>query len=165
MLVPWAWRVLHLRLFTPLFHTLLESLIRFTRIVAGLIDGVNEVTAIYSGAAGATHEAAYFRSAALEFDALPVDLWNGVEVSRTGKKAVLVSMGMSQLNLPDLKLRGPISNFNEVLEFFLDLLALISRRGEVIPENHTVGRTPDEKLRVRHETAADGRRLWLVSVP
>ncbi len=129
----------------------MERLLRFTRMLAALIDAVDGVVGVYWGSAGATHAPDFFRQVALDGESLPIMLWNGVSIAGDEDQLSLLSLGMDQLGLPDLKLDAPRHQGNDALGFFFDLLAYVARRGEPIPEGETVGRNDEEKLRVRYE--------------
>lgn len=48
-----------------------------------------------------------------------------------------------------------------------DLLAYVAQRGEAIPEGETVGRTDEERLRVRYVTSPlnSKAKVWRVELP
>lgn len=129
----------------------MERLLRFTRMLAAIIDAVDGVVGVYWGAAGATHDPKFFRQVALDGDSLPIMLWNGVSIAGDDDQLSLLSLGMDQLGLPDLKLEASRHQGNDALGFFFDLLAYLARRGVAIPEGETVGRNAEEKLPVRYE--------------
>lgn len=125
-----------------------DGLARHTRIVAAVTRASGAV-AVYEGSAGATHEPNFYVGVAGDVT-YPTMLWNGLSLIRTEDQLELLSLGMAQLELPDLLLVTPASEGNAALEFFFDLLAYVASRGEKITEGETVGRDADEKLVVRY---------------
>jgi hypothetical protein len=95
-------------------------------------------------------------------------LWTGISIAREpdGRLSML-SLGMRQLDLPDLLLVVAEPSEDTALETFFDLLSYVASRGEPLPEGDTVGRTADEKLPVHYvESPIDsGERVWRVEVP
>jgi hypothetical protein len=95
-------------------------------------------------------------------------LWSGVSVARESDgRLSLLSLGMKQLNLPNLLLVSGKSSASIALQTMFDLLAYVAERGAAIPAGDTVGRTADEKLPVRYvqspiEPAA---KVWRVELP
>jgi hypothetical protein len=78
----------------------------------------------------------------------------------------LLSVGMKQLGLPDLLLEAPEADA-QVLEFFYDLLAYVTRRGKKLPEDDKVGRTEKERLKVRYMKSPidPSAEVWTVRLP
>ena len=62
----------------------------------------------------------------------------------------MLSLGMAQLDLPDLLLIAPESPDNATLETSFDLLAYTARNGKALPEGDTIGRNADERLPVHY---------------
>jgi hypothetical protein len=142
-------------------------LLRFSRLLAGVIDGVDGVVGIYSGAAHATHDPDFFRDMAMEESTLPVHLWNGVSIAANEERVSLLSLGGKQLGQPDLKLTGLRADGNAIVDFFFNLLEYAAKRGEPVAEGETVGRSAAEKLVVRYEPSpiAEGESVWCVDLP
>lgn len=124
------------------------GLAQHTRIVAAIAEA-SAAVAIYEGNAGATHEPGFYVDVA-KTTQFPTMLWNGLSLVRTQERIELLSLGMSQLALPDLLLVAPAAQGNSALGFFFDLLAYIAGRGARIPDGETVGRDATEKLTVRY---------------
>lgn len=125
-----------------------DGLARHTRVVAA-VTRATQAVAVYEGSAGATHAPDFYVDVASD-TAHPTMLWNGLSLRRDGAQLELLSLGMAQLELPDLLLVAPVAEGNAALEFFFDLLAYVAGLGERIPEGHTVGRDAEEKLVVRY---------------
>lgn len=129
--------------------TKLHSLLMFTALLGALVESSSAV-GVYWGGAGATHDPKFFVEVAKEgeFESL-IALWNGVDMAREPDGRVsLLSLGMNQLDLPDLWLVAPKDN--ETLPWFFEMLAYIANLGEGIPDGDTVGRSEDEKIPVRY---------------
>lgn len=127
----------------------LESLLMFTALVAAVVD-VSPSVGVYWGEAGATHDPKFFVAAAqpgtIESQ---IVLWNGVSVaSEPDGRISLLSLGMKQLDLPELWLIAPKEK--ETLGWFFDLLGYVATRREALPDGDTIGRTAEEKIPVRY---------------
>lgn len=147
--------------------TAVESLSTFTSVLAAVADA-SPTVGIYWGDAGATHDPKFFLTTARDADVVPrMMLWTGVSLAREGDgRLSLLSLGMKQLNLPDLLLIAPKSAGNSALETFFDLLSYVASRGKALPEGDTVGRTPNEKLPVRYVPSPldPKRKVWRVEL-
>ncbi|MDX2008568.1 MAG: DUF4261 domain-containing protein [Myxococcaceae bacterium] len=124
------------------------GLTRHTQVVAAITQA-SKAVGVYEGNAGATHAPDFYVSVATEATH-PTMLWNGVSLVRTPERLELLSLGMGQLELPDLLLVAPAAMGNEALGFFFDLLAYVAQRGTRIPAGETVGRDESEKLTVHY---------------
>ena len=144
-----------------------ETLSRFTSFVAAVTKASGAV-GVYWGNAGATHDAKFFIVTAQDRE--PVErlmLWTGVSVAREADgRLSLLSLGMKQLNLPDLLLIAPKSAGNDALATFFDLLAYVTSRGKPLPDGDTIGRTAEERMPVRyvHSPIDPSKRVWRVEV-
>lgn len=138
---------------------------RFTRLLAAILESSGAV-GVYSGAAGATHPAAFFVEIARDVE-LPLLLWTGISVAGDEARLSLLSLGMAQFGLPDLLLETPRAMGTDALGFFFDLLEYVLTRGAAIPEGETVGRTADERLAVRYVPSPidPARQVFRVEVP
>ena len=127
----------------------LESLLMFTALLGALVE-TSSAVGVYWGGAGATHEPKFFVELAKEGTVeSQIALWNGVDLARESDGRVgVLSLGMKQLDLPDLWLIAPRDN--ETLVWFFDMLAYVANLGEGIPDGDTVGRSEDEKIPVRY---------------
>lgn len=141
----------------------LEELTAFTRVVAGIVRATDAV-GVYWGEGGATHHPEFIVDIA--HSDLPLPVWVGVSVAKSGAGRELLSIGMKQLGLPDLLL-STAKVEGEVFEFFYDLLAYAARRGKPLPEGDSVGRTEKERLKVRYAPSPvdPGGRVWTVALP
>src|SRR5262245_37996742 len=135
----------------PDSSSLIASLSCFTSLLAAVAKASNAV-GVYWGEAGATHDAEYLISTAQEPGVVPrITLWTGVSVAREPDgRLSLLSLGMKQLNLPDLLLVAPMSASNDALMTMFDFLSYVAERGKPIPEGDTIGRTAEERLPVRY---------------
>lgn len=127
----------------------LESLLMFTALLASVVE-TSQSVGVYWGEAGATHDPKFFVAAAqpgtIESQMM---LWNGVSIAgEPDGRISLLSLGMKQLDLPELWMIGPKGN--ETLGWFFDLLSYVATRREALPDGDTIGRTADEKIPVRY---------------
>jgi len=131
--------------------TAVETLSAFTSITAAVVE-VSPAVGVYVGSAGATHDPRFFRDVARDHDSSArLMLWSGVSIAHAERGRVeLLSLGMRQLELPDLLLVAPTSRANEALPMLYDLLDYLVSRGAPLPEGDTVGRTAAEKLLVHY---------------
>ncbi len=145
----------------------MERMLRFTRLLSGVLDGVDGAVGVYWGNAGATHSVEFFRNVAMKEDVLPVMLWNGISVAREGERLSLLSLGMNQFDMPNLRLTSPPDSGSDAMEYFMDLLAYAIRRGSPPADGDTIGRTEHEKLRVNYEPSPldEAERVWCVDLP
>ena len=127
----------------------LQSLLLFTLFVAA-VSQASPTVGVYCGEAGATHDPKFFVEAAQPGTVgTQIMLWNGISVAREPDGRVsLLSMGMKQLDLPDLWLIAPKES--QPLPWLFDLLSYVANRGEALPDGDTIGRTEEEKIPVRY---------------
>jgi hypothetical protein len=145
----------------------IESLSCFTSILAA-VSKVSNAVGVYWGEAGATHDAEFLISTAKEPGVIPrITLWTGISVAREPDgKLSLLSLGMKQLDLPDLLLVAPFSASSNALRTMFDFLGYLAELGKPIPEGHTVGRTADQRLPVRYVPSPidAGKKVWRVEL-
>ena len=145
----------------------LESLSIFTTLLAAVVES-SPAVGIYLGAAGATHDPKFFLTTARNTDVVSrMMLWTGISLAREANgRLSLLSLGMQQLNLPDLLLTAPMSAGNGALATFFDLLSYVASRGKALPEGDTVGRSADEKLPVHYvQSPLDPKtKVWRVDL-
>jgi hypothetical protein len=125
-----------------------EGLSQHTRLVAA-VTVASSAVGVYEGGAGATHHPGFYVDVASTTET-PTMLWNGVSVDRQEGSIGFLSLGMGQLELPDVLMVATPEEGNALLAFMFDLLAYVATRGEPIGDGETVGRTSDEKLSVRY---------------
>lgn len=146
----------------------IEELHRFTSLLAAVAQA-SEAVGVYWGNAGATHDPDFFISIASDHEvASRIMVWTGVSVAREEDgRLSLLSLGMQQLSLPNLVLVASESSADAALETFFDLLTYVAERGEAMPDGDTVGRTEDERLKVRYvQSPVDPEEtVWRVELP
>jgi hypothetical protein len=128
-----------------------ETLSLFTSLVAAIAQ-TSPAVGIYCGNAGATHDPKFFEEIAREKDtASRLVLWTGISIAqeKTGHLGIL-SLGMKQLDLPDLLLLIPAAKSDQALGMVFDLLGTMVRLGKALPEGDTVGRSASERLPVHY---------------
>jgi hypothetical protein len=131
--------------------SLVDALSAFTSILAAVVEASHAV-GVYCGNAGATHDPKFFRELAREHDGTSrLMLWSGVSIAREDDgRLSLMSLGMKQLELPDLLLVVPSAKSDDALAAFYDLLAYVVSRGAALPEGDTVGPTEHDRWRVHY---------------
>lgn len=124
---------------------------RFTSLVAAVTKSAPAV-GVYWGNAGATHDSEFFLSIASEPGIVPrIMVWSGISMGREKDGGLsLLSLGMKQLNLPDILVIAGRSPANAAAMTLFDLLAYVAKRGEALPEGDTVGTSADERLPVHY---------------
>jgi len=145
-----------------------DALSRFTAILAALTEASGAI-GVYWGNAGATHDAKFFLGIARDKALISrLMLWTGVSVARGADGRVsLLSLGMGQLELPDLLLTSsPALPKGKALEFFFSLLAMVAEGGKALPEGDTVGRDEHERLPVHYVPSPvdAGKKVWRVDL-
>jgi hypothetical protein len=148
-------------------NSAIDSVSRFTSLLAALAKA-SDAVGVYWGSAGATHDAKFFIAAAeAQETVLRMMLWTGVSVATESEERLsLLSVGMKQLDLPDLLLVAPKSRMDEALEMFFDLLAYVAERGRRLPDGDTVGRSDTERLAVRYVASPidPNAKVWRVEM-
>jgi hypothetical protein len=143
-----------------------ERLTAFTSLLAAVTRAADSV-GVYWGNAGATHDREFFLSTAAAHEVgARLLLWTGISAAREpdGRLSFL-SLGMGQLELPNLYLVVPEHAEGPVASFF-DLLAYAISRGEPIPDGDTVGFSAEQRLPVRYvpSPAGNGETVWKVEL-
>ena len=141
---------------------------RFTSLLAAVTKS-SPAVGVYWGNAGATHDSEFFLSIASEPGIAPrMMLWSGVSIGheKDGRLSML-SLGMQQLNLPDVLLAAGGASANAAAATLFDLLSYIADRGEALPEGDTVGTTADERLPVHYVQSPidSAKRVCRVELP
>jgi hypothetical protein len=147
--------------------TATERLSLFTSLLAAVANAASSV-GVYWGSAQATHDPGFLLSTAKSPDTVPrIMLWTGVSLAheKDGRLSLL-SLGMSQLGLPDLLFVTKQADGGDAFATFFDLLAYVAERGTPLPENDTVGRTAAEKLPVHYVPSPidSKRKVWRVDL-
>jgi len=144
-----------------------DSLSRFTSVLAAVTEASHAV-GVYWGSASATHDPKFVIAIASEQSSVSrIMLWTGVSMAREASGRIsLLSLGMKQLELPDLLLTAPQGSANEALGAFFDLLAYVIDRGKPLPEGDAVGRSESERLRVHYvPSPIDAtKKVWRVEM-
>lgn len=141
---------------------------RFTSLLAA-VTKASPAVGVYWGSAGATHDSEFFMSVASDQGVVPrMMLWSGVSIAQEkDDRLSLLSLGMEQLDLPNLLLVVGKGSKSVAIETMYDLLAYVAERGEPLPEGDTVGRTNNERLPVHYvKSPVDSKKkVWRVELP
>jgi hypothetical protein len=155
-------------LLSPESSPSIAKLSRFTSLLAAVTKASSAV-GVYWGDAGATHASEFFMSVASDQDIAPrMMLWSGISIAREkDDRLSLLSLGMQQLNLPDLLLIAGEASESVAIETMYDLLSYVAELGEPLPEGDTVGRTKEERLDVHYvKSPVDSeKKVWRVELP
>ena len=142
-----------------------DSLLTFNFLLAAVAES-SPAVGIYCGNAGATHDPKFFIEVAREGSVeMAIMLWNGVSMAKEADgRMSLLSLGMKQLDLPDLWLIAPSEM--EPLEMFFNLLAYVVDRGEPIPDGDTIGPTEDQRIPVRYVPSPvdPATQVWRIEI-
>jgi hypothetical protein len=140
--------------------------------MTALLAAVSKATGavgIYWGDASATHDPTTFQAMAQRPQLAPrLTLWTGVSIAREPSgRLSLLSLGMQQLDLPDLLLTAPAkTDMEEVLGTFFDLLSYVAQRGEPLPEGDTVGREDGDRVPVHYVPSPldKNKQVWRIEL-
>jgi hypothetical protein len=123
----------------------------FTAFIAA-ITATSSAVGVYWGNAGATHSREFLLTVAEDKEPAPrLMLWSGISIAREQDgRLSLLSLGMSQLGLPDLLFTPKTLSTGDAIMTVYDLLAYCLSLGKPIPAGNTIGRTADERIPVRY---------------
>lgn len=125
------------------------SLLQHTRVVAAAASAYGAI-AIYEGNAGATHPTEFYLDVVTS-DARPLMVWTGISIAQQGDRTSILTLGLhNMLGIPDLLVSAGKGRGNDALMFAFDMASYVIGRGEPLPDGDTVGRTAEEKIRVRY---------------
>jgi Domain of unknown function (DUF4261) len=153
---------------SPQSASAVQKLSCMTALLAAVSKATGAV-GIYWGDARATHDPTTFQSMAQRSQlAARMTLWTGVSVAREpGGRLSLLSLGMEQLDLPDLLLTAPEkTQTEELLGMFFDLLSYMTQRGEPLPDGDTVGRENGERVPVHYVPSPldKSKQVWRIEL-
>jgi hypothetical protein len=141
-----------------------EALSAFTSLVAAVARASSAV-GIYWGGAGATHDPRFFDEIARAKDTPSrLVLWTGVSIAKEADgRLSLLSLGMRQLDLPELWLVFPRAKSDDAINTLLELLGPVVEAGHAPPDGGAVGR---EHLIARDvPSPVDGKaKVWRVEL-
>lgn len=123
-------------------------LLRHTRAVAALVEAASAI-AVYDGSGQATHSAEFFLEVVRGMQ-MPVMVWTGLSVATTTSSVEFLTLGLQQLQLPELLLSAPRGQADEALPFLFELVDYMAERGCKIEVGQTVGRSATEKYVVAY---------------
>lgn len=104
---------------------------------------------VYWGMGHVAHPAAFFIDTVRELE-FPLPVLTGLSVARDSKGLSFLSVGMDQFELPDVLLLADKAQGGGAIEFLFDLEGYALKRGKALPEGDTVGRTAEERFKVRY---------------
>jgi hypothetical protein len=143
------------------------QLVAFTRVVAAIAEA-NDAVGVYWGGGHVTNDSKVFiELAAPSEDPLGLAmLWNGLEITTEGDRVSYLTLGMQQLNLPNIHLTAQLADARHAIHVLFDCVTYVIQRGSALPAGDTVGRTAGERIPVRYEPspAGDGRQVWRIDL-
>jgi Domain of unknown function (DUF4261) len=125
------------------------------RITCALLDQPG-VLGIYVGSAGLVHSAEFWRANLdSEENACAADLWVhfAMEAYPDGTTS-LRTQGLDNFGVMEIEMIRSSKPYEEMYERARELAGYLIYEGPVLADGHTVGRTADEKIIVRHEPSA-----------
>lgn len=136
--------------------TPLERHIWFTKFVAAVAE-LSDVAGIYWGGGTVVNSPEVFcgQAEVLADDDLFPPLWIDHRIWKEGRKVRFATTGLHAFGLPELEAEGEGWPPGELFEFCQNLVTYVIQRGAPIPDGDSVGRTAEEKLKIRH-----ARSMW-----
>jgi hypothetical protein len=132
--------------------TSLDSLKTHLRNTAAVANA-HQAVAVYDGAAGATHSADFYLEQ-LERDEIPVAIISGFSVANEGKDRLsFLTLGLRQLHIKELLVEVPRDNWDEGMDFVLNLASYVIGRGQQIPDGDTVGYSETQRIQVTYRSS------------
>ena len=143
----------------------LVRLSRFTSLLAA-VTKCSPAVGVYWNNAGATHDSEFFLEIASRPGIVPrIMLWSGLSIApeKEGRLSLL-SLGMKQLDLPDILVTADGSSANTAAVTLFDLLSYVAERGEALPEGDTVS---EKRLPVHYVQSPidSAKRVCRVELP
>ncbi|MCY1021133.1 DUF4261 domain-containing protein [Pyxidicoccus sp. MSG2] len=118
---------------------------------------------VYWGMGHVAHPAEFFIDAVRDLD-LPLPALIGLSIVRDGKGLSVLSVGMEQFELPNMLVLADKAQGGEVIKFLFDMQGYVLKRGKALPDGDTVGRTAEERLRVRYVPSPTDASAQVVQV-
>lgn len=133
-----------------------EAALLASKIVAALVDVVEtQATAVYWGTA--LSETTDFRKQVRDAsrESLPILNWVSFQVSRDASQRVSLSTsGMDAFGLLEVEVENSKREPGDVLDMILGMCTYLLIRGPVVNDGETVGRSDEEKFKVRQVPSA-----------
>jgi hypothetical protein len=132
--------------------TPLERHIWFTKFVAAVTEQ-SDAAGIYWGAGTVVNspEVLCEQAEVLTPDDLFPPLWVDHRLWQDGGKFYFATTGLHAFDLPELEAEGGDWPPDEFFEFCQNLVTYIIKRGAAIGDGETIGRSAEEKFKVRHK--------------
>lgn len=130
----------------------IERRLLLTKVVAAVV-AESEAVGVYWGEGTLVHEPSRFLKAAKGADAdnIPMPLWVDVRVEpNPDGTSRCFTTGLAALGFLEIEVRNSALKREELWEFVGDIAMYVVSGRKQIPDGDTMGRTADEKYRVRH---------------
>jgi hypothetical protein len=134
----------------------LERHVWLTKFVAAVCE-VSDAVGVYWGSGTVVHSAEAFRGLAevVSADEPFPRLWVDLRLQRGEGGYCFFSTGLEAFGLPEVEIDQTTWEPQEVLDFCDGIAGYLMQRGEAIGDGETIGRSAEEKIRVRH-----GKSMW-----
>jgi hypothetical protein len=109
------------------------------------------------------HPAAFFIETVSELD-FPLPALTGLSAERDSKGLSILGVGMEQFGLPNMLVLADRNQGSEAMQFLFDMQGYVLRRGRALPDGDTVGRTAEERLKVRYVPSPADASVQVVQV-
>ena len=104
---------------------------------------------VYWGMGHVAHPADFFIETVTELEE-PLPALLGLSIARDAAGLSLLSVGMTQFDLPDMLVLADARGGSDALGFLMDIQSYVLRRGTALPDADTVGRSEQERIQVRY---------------
>lgn len=145
----------------------IRSTDRFTALLGALANSSPSVGVYIGGVV--SHVTEYFLDVAADSShSTRTLLWTGVSIATPSRGGVsLLSSGLPQLGLPDLLLESRTLPVADATQAFFDFLGYLLELGRPLELHETIGRTTDEKLRIKYSRSPveAHSKVWHVEFP
>lgn len=132
--------------------TNLESLKTHLRNTAAVAKA-QQALGVYDGAAGATYSADFYLDQ-VQRDEVPVAIISGISVANEDNDRLSVlTLGLRQLRILELLVEMPRADWDDGMNFVINLVSYVITRGQQIPDGDTVGYSDTQRLRVTYRTS------------
>jgi hypothetical protein len=113
----------------------------------------HEAVAVYDAASCATHTADFYLEE-IQRAELPVAIISGISVANEDNDRLSVlTLGLRQLGLRELLVEVSRTNWDDGIDFIMNLASYVIGRGQQIPDGDTVGYSDTQRLRVTYRTS------------
>jgi Domain of unknown function (DUF4261) len=128
---------------------LIDAYGHLTRLVCAIAKAT-DAAGVYWGSAGHVIRADIFDGLAHAEEDLPVMLWINFGVSVDHGVSSLFTMGLRAFDVMEIEISSSTRQPGDLREFAMHIASWLIRDRPSLEDGHTVGRSADERVRVRH---------------